>query len=117
MIRKDIPLWVKAAARQVVFRKYGGACPCCERIRIINGQGDPVPGIEYDHWASRGKVGPEDIWPVCEDCNIELGEPGSLKRKGRESEFAMYQKRRKLLNLSKAEAEQSEKQPFLDYPE
>jgi prophage antirepressor-like protein len=77
--RKEIPDPTKRAALSVIRARYGGRCPCCLRAPIL-ADGDPLPNLRWDHWSSRGLVGASDVWPVCEPCNIDMGEAGSIRR-------------------------------------
>ena len=77
--RKEIPDPTKRSALAVVRSRYGGRCPCCLRAPILN-DGDALPNLRWDHWSSRGLVGASDVWPVCDPCNIDMGEAGSLRR-------------------------------------
>lgn len=91
--RKEIPQSTKTPQLQCVHHRYFGNCTCCLVVPILDGRGTPLPSLRWDHWASRGKVSIQDVWPVCESCNYELGEPGSLSRRPHEHCFAFFQKR------------------------
>lgn len=91
--RKEIPEATKRAGLAVVRARYGGRCPCCERAPIMV-DGDPLPNLRWDHWASRGLISAADVWPVCEECNFDLGEAGSIRRREHSASFESFQKRR-----------------------
>ena len=95
VIRKEIPEPVKRSCRIVVACSFGGKCPCCLKNLIVNTQTlETLQGACYDHWTSRGSTGHEEVWLVCSDCNIELGEPGSSDRQKRMFMFMAYQQHR-----------------------
>ena len=65
----------------VLVMRYGGQCPCCQNVRIVDAFGRPIEGVyEADHWRSPGhnKVG--DGWPVCASCNRETLERERLSK-------------------------------------
>lgn len=65
----------------VLVMRYGGQCPCCQNVRIVDAFGRPLDGVyEADHWRSpaHNKVG--DGWPVCTSCNRETLERDRLSK-------------------------------------
>ncbi len=121
VIRKEIPTWVTGMHCRVLLDKYGGMCPACEIVRIVNSQAQPIKGLYCDdHWTSRGKVTAEDTWGVCEGCNLDMGDPGSTHRIDNYlSAFKSYQKRRRLVcpdkDSFKKKYEQMKDQRLFDF--
>jgi hypothetical protein len=81
-----------ALMASIVAAHYGGKCPCCEDVLILDASGAKAEVWTVDHtngpWDNRH----EHLWPVCRTCNQHLwGEVGF--RSQVRSEFAVFQKR------------------------
>lgn len=53
----------------VCDRFFGGLCPCCGYMRIVDDHGNRLADCQFDHWTLRSLNGPGHTWPVCKQCN------------------------------------------------
>ena len=65
----------KRRYREAIFHCYGGLCPCCEQAKVLESSRGQVYGA-YDHWEGHRRVGVDEGWLVCVDCNKKLGPAG-----------------------------------------
>lgn len=72
---------------------YGYRCPCCENVDILDNRGSPLATAEYDHWFSKSKNHPHQMWIVCKACNGQLETDEGFKRRS-ETRFKSFQERR-----------------------
>lgn len=77
---------------QVVYRMFGGKCPCCCRKSIVNSHGDKMSTLQFDHWKMPSINSVEWTWAVCEECNSRL-RSGDFHRQS-EGKFLHYQETR-----------------------
>jgi hypothetical protein len=86
--REDI-----ATMALVVALYYVGLCPCCQRRRIVDDNGNPV--VEHwsvDHWTHPSRIAPIDLWAVCRSCNQKLYNKTGFKAK-HQAMFVVFQRR------------------------
>ena len=92
--RKGICALVKRSTVSVVLLDYGRKCPCCRDVHILDHSGSPLPNLEHEHWTGRHRVSATDVWAVCSDCNMMLGEPGNPLRDAHIHKFKVFQEAR-----------------------
>ncbi|TWU59075.1 hypothetical protein Poly51_18610 [Rubripirellula tenax] len=73
------------------YRSYN--CPCCEEVAILDDRGSPLSIAQYDHWYSKSKSRPTEMWVVCQTCNLKLESDSDFKHRS-QTRFASFQVRR-----------------------
>ena len=79
-------------AIRVVLDEYRSRCPACKRVVILDEAGNSLPNLcEWDHMFDRTDGGLRKGWPVCRNCNRELGPPNGNKiRRAKMAFFERY---------------------------
>jgi hypothetical protein len=77
----------------VVWKRYGGSCPCCKNAKIVV-DGREAKGVAHaDHFNGRERNSPEDGWLVCMKCNQLLAHDGQFKERSK-ARFQVFQQDR-----------------------
>jgi hypothetical protein len=87
--RKDVSFRDEMKHQACVQHRWGGICPCCHVVRIVNADGTRTTEFEIDHYSGRHQPGLTDTWAVCHSCNMKLRNGGFHRSKF--SEFQAYQ--------------------------
>jgi hypothetical protein len=92
--RQGVTLAVKRQHIEVDDKYFGGNCPCCFEVKIVE-DGKRLPSMHIDHHTgNRNKNGAHQTWPVCEACNQGF-EHGNVPRENFRTEVDNYERRRK----------------------
>lgn len=70
--RRELASKTKELHVNVVYRQFGGKCPCCDKKRIVNSHGQRMTSGQFDHWRMPSQNSKEWTWLVCTDCNGSL---------------------------------------------
>jgi len=73
------------------YQKY--RCPCCESVVILDDRGSPLDIAQYDHWITKSKNKPHQMWIVCKTCNSRLETDSNFKQQSL-NRFNSFQERR-----------------------
>lgn len=75
--RQEIKTSVKHRHYRFIGRRRNGFCPCCERIKIVDGEARIANVAEMDHFWHRAAARVDEVWLVCKSCNNRLRNKGS----------------------------------------
>lgn len=85
---------VSAATRRAhigcVFQRFGGRCPCCREVRIVDEDCRPLPSCNEEHFVNRHENAIDKTWLVCQDCN-QRKTNGKILHADVEALFRAYQ--------------------------
>jgi hypothetical protein len=89
--RHDFSKEIRRQWRAVVHsHHYQDFCPCCGRVKILDGGGEKIPdGLHYDHFRGRERTCIDEGWPVCPACNFQLKNDAAFKERKR-AHFAVF---------------------------
>jgi prophage antirepressor-like protein len=102
VVRREFTAADKRRMGLCVVRYYRKACPGCQGPDVVNDDGDPINGAEFDHWRNRNDNSPESGWLVCRRCNEKLKHAGHVDREAFRPAFTLYQQRLKSIAEVKA---------------
>lgn len=91
--RRELTINTRRQHIDTILDFYGGRCPCCESIRIIDQFGNKLPAANDEHWEGPTKNRPHETWIVCRKCNIDLRDSHKFKLDKR-TRFDSFQQRR-----------------------
>jgi prophage antirepressor-like protein len=73
----------------VVWKCFGGKCPCCGKLTIVDHEGNRNERAQFDHWRLPSENSIALTWLVCDECNARLRDGD--ERAKREIRFKHYQ--------------------------
>jgi hypothetical protein len=80
-IKQSLPVQRRAPSKRTIelhilaiSTRRNGLCPCCQETPVCTASGR-LPGAEVDHWYSRHRAGPKEVWITCSRCNQSLVNP------------------------------------------
>jgi prophage antirepressor-like protein len=102
VVRREFTAAAKRRMGLCVLRFYRRGCPGCQGPDVVDEDGEPLRGSEFDHWLNRNDNSPESGWLVCRRCNEKLRHAGSVEREEFRPAFVLFQKRLKTVGETKA---------------
>jgi hypothetical protein len=79
--RRDPTKEACMCSKHIVFFRYGGLCPCCQKIVIMkNPDRLENDAAHWDHAVHVHKNGPYHGWYVCKKCNNRFEDPEDTYR-------------------------------------
>jgi prophage antirepressor-like protein len=71
-------------------RQHGGSCPCCRRLDVVDGAGEPINNAQIDHFFQVDRISLKSSWLICGECHHKLTS-GLMPREMCVGRFKAYQ--------------------------
>ena len=91
--RKQLTVNTKRQHIDTVARFFGGKCPCCGTVQILDEFLNKLDVANWEHWYAPSRSGPHETWLTCRECNLQLRDSSEFRNEHRVT-FEAYQKRR-----------------------